>query len=89
MPALVTNKFRIHNAKQFVEAFDRIIEIEKKSAIEIKELKSKDLNITKEIEFVIQQVEDLKRKHAQDTCLARYIHHFDKLMIFLACSSFC
>ena len=24
MPAIVTNKFRIHNAKQFVEAFDEI-----------------------------------------------------------------
>ena len=24
MPALVTNKFRIHNAKQFVEAFDEV-----------------------------------------------------------------
>ena len=24
MPAIVTNKFRIHNAKQFVEAFDEV-----------------------------------------------------------------
>ena len=24
MPALVTNKFRVHNAKQFVEAFDEV-----------------------------------------------------------------
>ena len=24
MPAIVTNKFRIHNAKQFVEAFDEM-----------------------------------------------------------------
>ena len=24
MPALVTNKFRLHNAKQFVEAFDEV-----------------------------------------------------------------
>ena len=24
MPALVTNKYRIHNAKQFVEAFDEV-----------------------------------------------------------------
>ena len=54
-------------AAQFVEAFDRIIEIEKKSAIEIKELKSKDLNNTKEIKFLKQQVEDLKKNNTQET----------------------
>ena len=54
-------------AGQFVEAFDRIIEIEKKSAIEIKELKSKDLNNTKEIKFLMQQVEELKKNNTQET----------------------
>ena len=29
MPAIVTNKFRIHNAKQFVEAFDEVSKIAK------------------------------------------------------------
>ena len=54
-------------ASQFVEAFDRIIKIEKESAKEIKELKSKDLNNTKEIKFLIQEVEDLKKYNAQET----------------------
>ena len=47
-------------ASQFVEAFDRIINIEKESAKEIKGLKSKDLNNTNKIDFLTQQVEDLK-----------------------------
>ena len=54
-------------ASQFVEAYDRIIEIEKKSAKVIKELKRKDLNNTEEIQFLIQQVEDLKKYNAQET----------------------
>ena len=54
-------------ASQFVEAFDRIINIEKESAIEIKELKSKDLNNTNKIDFLTQQVENLKKDNAQET----------------------
>ena len=53
-------------ASQFVEAFDRIIKIEKESAKEIKELKSKDLNNTEEIKFLKSQVEDLKNNFAQE-----------------------
>ena len=53
-------------ASQFVEAFDRIIQIEKESAEEIKELKRKDLNNTEEIQFLIQQVKDLKRYNEQE-----------------------
>ena len=50
-------------AGQFVEAFDRMIKIEK----EMKELKSKDLNNTKELQFLKQQVEDLKNDNAHET----------------------
>ena len=48
---------------QFVEAFDRIIQVEK----EIKDLKSKDLNNTEVIKLLMQQVEDLKKYNAQET----------------------
>ena len=51
-------------ASQFVEVFDRIIKIEKE---EIKELKRKDLNNTEKIQFLIQQVEDLKKHIEQET----------------------
>ena len=54
-------------AGQFVEAFDRIINIEKESAKEIKELKRKDLNNTEEIQFLKVQVEDLKKENVQET----------------------
>ena len=54
-------------ASQFVEAFDRIIKIEKESAQEIKELKSKDLNNTNKIDFLTQQVENLKKENTQET----------------------
>ena len=50
---------------QFTEAFDRIIQIEKDQAKEIKDLKSKDSNHTNKIEFLIQQVEDLKKELGQ------------------------
>ena len=53
-------------ASQFVEAFDRIINIEKESAKEIKELKSKDLNNTNKIDLLTQQVENLKKDNAQE-----------------------
>ena len=53
-------------AEQLTEAFDRIIQIEKGSAIEIKELKSKDLNNIEEIKFLKSQVEDLKNDNAQE-----------------------
>ena len=53
-------------AAQLTEAFDRIIQIEKGSAIEIKELKSKDLNNIEEIKFLKSQVEDLKNDNAQE-----------------------
>ena len=53
-------------AEQLTEAFDRIIVIEKGSAKEIKELKSKDLNHTEEIKFLKSQVEDLKKDNAQE-----------------------
>ena len=53
-------------ASQFVEAFDRIINIEKETAKEIKELKSKDLNNTNKIDFLTQQVENLKKDNAQE-----------------------
>ena len=51
-------------ASQFVEVFDRIIRIEKE---EIKELKRKDLNNTEKIQFLTQQVEDLKEHIEQET----------------------
>ena len=54
-------------AAQLTEAFDRIIQIEKGSAKEIKELKSKDLNNTEEINFLKIQVEDLKKNNVQET----------------------
>ena len=41
--------------------------IEKKSAKVIKELKRKDLNNTEKIQFLIQQVEDLKKHIEQET----------------------
>ena len=50
-------------AEQLTEAFDRIIEIEK----ETKDLKSKDLNDTKELQYLKQQVEDLKNDNAHET----------------------
>ena len=50
-------------AEQLIEAFDRIIEIEK----ETKDLKSKDLNNTEKIKLLIQQVEDLKKHNEQET----------------------
>ena len=62
---ITVDELRQQVAGQFVEAFDRIIEIEKKSAIEIKELKSKDLNNTKEIKFLMQKVEELKKNNTQ------------------------
>ena len=56
-------EFKTLVAEQLTEAFDRIIKLEK----EIKELKSKDLNDTKELQFIKQQVEDLKKDNAQET----------------------
>ena len=53
-------------AEQLTEAFDRIIVLEKGRAIEMKELKSKDLNNTEEIKFLKSQVEDLKNDNAQE-----------------------
>ena len=56
-------EFKTLVAEQLTEAFDRIIKLEK----ETKELKSKDLNDTKELQFIKQQVEDLKKDNAQET----------------------
>ena len=61
------SEFKTQVAEQLTEAFDRIILLEKGSAKEIKELKSKDLNNTEEIQFLTQQVEDLKKHVAQET----------------------
>ena len=56
-------EFKTLVAEQLTEAFDRIIKFEK----ETKELKSKDLNDTKELQFLKQQVEDLKNDNAHET----------------------
>ena len=56
-------EFKTLVAEQLTEAFDRIIKLEK----ETKDLKSKDLNDTKELQFIKQQVEDLKNDNAQET----------------------
>ena len=56
-------EFKTLVAEQLTEAFDRIIKLEK----ETKELKSKALNDTKELQFLKQQVEDLKNDNAHET----------------------
>ena len=67
-------------ASQFVEAFDRIIKIEKESAKEIKELKSKDLNNTNKIDFLTQQVEDLKESALEIKELkSKYLNNTNKI----------
>ena len=53
-------------AEQLTEAFDRIIVLEKGRAVEIKKLKSKDLNNKEEIKSLKSQVEDLINNFAQE-----------------------